>query len=129
MSISDFVHKIKGNLSIDRTSFLYFIILALVALCSFGLGRFSNSFSNNSFNSFQNIKNSNNSEEIKLLNDDITTFDKIENNYVASKNGKLYYSASCSGVKRIKSENRVWFSTKEEAMSAGYQPSSSCFNK
>jgi len=47
-------------------------------------------------------------------------------NYVASKNGKLYYKPSCPTVKRIKEENKVWFTTALEAEKAGYKLSTSC---
>ena len=46
--------------------------------------------------------------------------------YVASKNGEKYYLPSCSGAKRIKEENKVWFATPEQAASAGYEPASNC---
>lgn len=46
--------------------------------------------------------------------------------YVASKSGTKYYLPSCSGAKRIKEENRVWFNSKEEAQNAGYGPASGC---
>jgi hypothetical protein len=46
--------------------------------------------------------------------------------YVASKSGTKYYLPSCSGAKRIKEENKVWFQTKEEAEKAGYGPASGC---
>ena len=46
--------------------------------------------------------------------------------YVASKNGTKYYLPSCSGVTRIKEENKIWFDTKEEAERRGYQPAANC---
>jgi hypothetical protein len=46
--------------------------------------------------------------------------------YVASKTGSKYYLPSCSGAKRIKEENKVWFEDKAEAEKAGYQPASTC---
>ncbi len=46
--------------------------------------------------------------------------------YVASKSGTKYYLPSCGSVKRIKEENKVWFSTKAEAEAAGYEPSTAC---
>jgi hypothetical protein len=46
--------------------------------------------------------------------------------YVASKSGTKYYLPSCSGAKRIKVENRVWFETKGEAEAAGYEPATGC---
>ncbi|MES2668598.1 MAG: hypothetical protein V4644_02835 [Patescibacteria group bacterium] len=46
--------------------------------------------------------------------------------YMASKNGTKYYLPTCGTAKRIKEENRVWFSTKEEAEAAGYGPAANC---
>ncbi len=46
--------------------------------------------------------------------------------YVAAKAGKAYYLPSCSGVGRIKEENKVYFATKASAESAGYSPALNC---
>lgn len=46
--------------------------------------------------------------------------------YVASKSGTKYHLPSCSGAKRIKEENKVWFATKEQAAAAGYEPAANC---
>lgn len=46
--------------------------------------------------------------------------------YVASKNGTKYYLATCSGAKRIKDENKVWFATVEDAKASGRTPASNC---
>ncbi|MES2994961.1 MAG: Ada metal-binding domain-containing protein [Patescibacteria group bacterium] len=46
--------------------------------------------------------------------------------YVASKSGSKYHLPTCSGAKRIKEENKVWFDTKEQAAAAGYGPASNC---
>ena len=46
--------------------------------------------------------------------------------YVASKNGTKYYFTWCSGVSRIKEENKVYFDTKEDAIKRGFEPSKTC---
>ena len=46
--------------------------------------------------------------------------------YVGSKTGKKYYLPTCSGVKRIKEENKVWFNTLEEAKAGGRTPAVNC---
>lgn len=46
--------------------------------------------------------------------------------YVASKNGSSYHFPWCSGAKRIKEENKIWFQTKEEAEAGGYKPAANC---
>jgi len=46
--------------------------------------------------------------------------------FVASKSGTKYHYPWCSGAKRIKDENKVWFNTVEEARAAGYTPAANC---
>lgn len=46
--------------------------------------------------------------------------------YVASKSGSVYHLPWCSGAKRIKEENKVWFANKDEAERAGYRPAANC---
>jgi hypothetical protein len=52
-----------------------------------------------------------------------------EKSIVASKNGTKYYYTWCSGVNRIKDENRVYFSTTVEAEERGLEPAKSCLKK
>lgn len=46
--------------------------------------------------------------------------------YVASKNGSKYYPVDCSGAKRIKDANKVWFETPAAAEGAGYALAQGC---
>jgi hypothetical protein len=50
----------------------------------------------------------------------------IKKTFFASSKGKKYYTISCSAGKTIKQENRIYFTTGEEAEQAGYTLSSSC---
>jgi len=45
---------------------------------------------------------------------------------VASKNGEVYHYVWCSGAKRIKEENKIYFKSKEEAEKAGLRPAKNC---
>ncbi len=45
---------------------------------------------------------------------------------VASKSGTKYYYTWCSGVARIKEENKVYLNTVEEARAKGLTPASGC---
>jgi hypothetical protein len=47
---------------------------------------------------------------------------------VASKNStsKLYHFTWCSGAKRIKEENKIWFASAQEAISSGYSLANNC---
>lgn len=104
------------------------IIVILVAIISFGLGRLSkireektpiiieNALSNTLSASSSSVK----------IDPNKATADKSEMIFVASKNGKKYYFIWCESAKIIKDQNRVWFSSKEEAEKAGYEPAANC---
>lgn len=49
-----------------------------------------------------------------------------EKAYVASKSGAKYHYPWCSGAQSIKEENKIWFSSIEEARAAGYEPAGNC---
>lgn len=121
MSIHKIFNKIKENNVFDKTLFSFSVIVIAVALSSFGLGRLSS----------QMGKASALEGSIMLQKGQESGFpeertDKPEKLFVASKNGTKYYPIGCGGVNRIKEENRVWFSTKEEAEKSGYSLSSAC---
>ncbi|MEK7643298.1 MAG: hypothetical protein AAB372_02520 [Patescibacteria group bacterium] len=49
-----------------------------------------------------------------------------EGSFIASKNGSTYYPKACKAVGRIKDENRLYFSSVQEAELAGFTPSKQC---
>jgi hypothetical protein len=132
MSIPDIIYKIKRNTGIDKVTILYLFIIIGVGIGSFGLGRLSTL---NNFNDSRDINpaiiEKGNQSENKNINNNInvltaSSIQSGEKRYVASKNGKMYYSLDCSGAKRIKAENEIWFSTKEDAEKSGFTFSSTC---
>lgn len=50
----------------------------------------------------------------------------IKGKYLASRSGSFYYLPACSGAKRIKEKNIVWFQTREDAESRGLRPATNC---
>lgn len=46
--------------------------------------------------------------------------------YVASKSGTKYHHETCGGAKQIKQENKLYFSTEADARAAGYSLASNC---
>lgn len=46
--------------------------------------------------------------------------------YVGSKQGNKFHLPECAGAKQISEVNKVWFSSKEEAISRGYTPALNC---
>lgn len=129
MSIPNILNKIKGQVPIDINTKMYLCIIILVGISSFGLGRLSvQDFS--SKDKGIAIQGS----SIKISPETPKPFSYVAlnsintnpHNYVASKNGKLYYSAECAGAKRIKPENQVWFEGSMDAEKSGYVLSKSC---
>lgn len=125
MSIPNFINKIKGKTEEDAHTLLYISLVILVGLSSFGLGRIS-------------VEGEREKEGIIIKSDTATRGEdsegsgaeeielSTEKKYVASKNGKMYYSLGCGGASRIKEENQVWFKTKEDAEKSGFTLSSTC---
>jgi hypothetical protein len=129
MSIPNLIYKIKSKTNIDKITFVYLFVIVGVGISSFGLGRIS---IQDNFNVKNNISTVS-SQDISVIiqdknnvNSPIIQTQQVEKRYVASKNGKMYYSIGCSGANRIKSENEVWFSTKIDAEKSGYALSSTC---
>ena len=131
MSIPNIIHKIKGKMDLDRFTILYLFIIVGVGISSFGLGRISVG-SNLKNEVLENTSISQKGDYPTNINP-ISREDSItqsilpkEKKYVASKNGKMYYGLGCSGAKRIKQANEVWFSTKEDAEKSGFTLSTTC---
>ncbi len=142
MSIKDFTEKIKLFLSDikDKTysqekglkikNDLYIIIMIiLVGTASYGLGKISSYEKGKTPISVLKTK------EYMLSTVSEGVFETEKNNVqntntsgevVASKSGTKYYHPWCSGVSRIKEENKVWFKTIEEARSTGLTPATNC---
>ena len=127
------LNYLKGKIKrfwdiIEEPSVYLTILIILVAFISFGLGRLS--------------LGKVNKEEIKITMPDgeVGTIPKTSsqkasvgavsiqnnNNVVASKNGTKYYYSWCSGVSRINEENKVFFSSPNEAEQAGYTIAANC---
>jgi hypothetical protein len=47
-------------------------------------------------------------------------------NFVASVNGTKFHALDCPGAKQISEQNKIYFQTEEEARSAGYTPAANC---
>lgn len=112
--------KIKNFRNTYEKDLVIVIVIVMVALISFGLGRLS--------------KIEERKTPIVIENQQQTTKQPTTVNqnqlsgagFVASKNGTKYHYPWCSGAQSIKEENKIWFSTTEEARQAGYTPASNC---
>ena len=112
------------------------IIVILVGLGSFELGRLSkendsgglkilSSTQTDDYSDQNSSKTANVASAVNSIDSGRPTSD-TQKNFFASSKGKKYYTISCSAGKTIKQENRIYFTTGEEAERAGYTLSSSC---
>ena len=108
-NIPEQVQKLKRVVDSD---FLILLVLILSASLSFSLGYLAGRDGKD--------------EEVRITNG-IEVLEEVgEQNFVASVSGSKYHLPWCSGAQRIKEENKLWFSTKENAELAGYEPASNC---
>ncbi len=128
------MEKIKRFIESDKVKdILVVIIVILVGLGSFELGRLSKESHSQGVKIEYSDPNQVNgviqaSNVISGVNTATLTSasNSAGKNFFASNRGSKYYTISCSAGKTIKQENRVWFTTGEEAEQAGYALSSSC---
>lgn len=123
--ISKFIKFCKSN----EKDLIVIMVIILVGLISFGLGRLSKIRENKVPVTIENISAA--ASQIKpVLSLETAQSEPIMPNQggmlVGSKNGTKYHYPWCSGALRIKEENKVWFSSIEEARQAGYTPASNC---
>jgi len=112
-----FLEKIKSAISGDVFTVL---VIILVGFSGFGLGRLSVT---NERKIPVMIEQGAAAVEAGALSEETLP---QGGGYVASKKGKKYHLPWCSGAQRISEENKIWFSSKEEAERAGYTPAANC---
>lgn len=106
---------------------LVVVIIILVGLGSFELGRLSKENANSGIKiEYPDQIDYLPGNAIESVNFTKTYTPSTDKTFFASNRGSKYYSLGCSGGRTIKPENRIYFETKEEAEKAGYELSSSC---
>lgn len=127
--------KIKLFLESEKgKDILIIIIVILVGLASFELGRLSKQDINNGLKIEYQGQEANAMGSLESNMPNLAQNTDFQGNigssnkgaYFASKKGKKYYSITCSAGKTIKQENRIYFSSGTEAINAGYELSSAC---
>lgn len=146
------MEKIKRFIESEQGKDVFIVLIVLlVGLASFGLGRLSKNDENKgiriqyeaqsanalkaSENSVLGLNTSSASEEntrtpaeFLAENPELSTQVSLASmkQFFASKRGKKYYPTGCSAGKSIKTQNRIYFDTSEQAEKAGYSLSTSC---
>jgi hypothetical protein len=124
--LRQYLVKVKEWLLPREGEIFMVIVIVLVALIGFGLGRIS-ALRENKFPIQIDY------EEAKSLDPPqgeiggrTSDFEQTANLLVGSKNSSVYHFPWCSGAQRISESNKIWFSSKEEAEKAGYRPAANC---
>lgn len=143
MRLTETIQKIKYYPDLAKDTFV-FLLLILVAIGAFSIGRSSVVGVTRAGNlrivdttgqaaataRFDTADNSSTSESLSISRNEALSGGSGESNssgmYVGSRSGKTYYLPWCAGVKRIKEENKIWFSSKDDALARGYKPSLGC---
>lgn len=125
--ITQWIESEKGK------DILVVIIVILVGLGSFELGRLSKENTSGGIkieypdqNAGQEANVISSANYSSLLQNTRIEKNSVGKNFFASSKGTKYYTISCSAGKTIKQENRIYFTTGEEAQQAGYTLSSRC---
>ncbi len=132
MSILDKQEKIKTWLaSKDGNDVLIGAIVILVGLSGFGLGRISAASKSapgvvieGTVIPVEQFASAGQAAAITGVEDRRASTSQTSGAIFASKNGTKYYFTHCSS--RVKEENKIWFTTEDEALAAGFTKSSTC---
>lgn len=114
-TIQDFLARCKALCEAGVGEYGLIILVFLVALGSFGLGRLSVL---EDAKSVLSVESAPAGAAIPAL--------PPGGYVVASKTGSAYYLPWCAGAQKIAAGNQVWFSSEHAAQAAGYTPSKSC---
>ena len=110
--IPDLREKCKARLGRVPRDVLIFVVLALVAFASFGLGYLTGEGAA-----------AHRAVGISVAPDIATS---SAGAVVASRYGATYYLPWCAGAVRIRAANQRWFRTESEARARGYAPARNC---
>jgi len=122
---------VKTLFSEHKTDLSVALLIFLVSVSSFGLGRLSVIWPKKEpISIYENAKLQMLNAELKNGQNVAASSFSIQNSalgkYVASKSGSAYHFPWCAGAQKIKDENKIWFTSKEEAEKAGYKPAGNC---
>lgn len=105
------------------------LLIVLVGLASFGLGRLS------AFDEARGGLRLDAAPELLPANDGnvkhsqgavVGQAAQAQGQFVASRSGVAYHYPWCSGAKRISDENKIYFESRREAEQAGYRAAKNC---
>lgn len=134
--------KIKGIIEDDAV--FYSLLILLVGMASFGLGRLSLADAQNidqsasvtlsqpapntpeTANTVPAHNQNSTVNGTKEHTSEVVPGAAINAAFVASKNGTKYHRLDCPGAKQMAETNKIFFASVDEAQSSGYSPAANC---
>ena len=122
-NLSTVLENLRGFLKENQNDIILVVGVVLISLVSFGAGRLTATVA---LAPEPIIVEKANQPTDAVTEENTRTSNQKKGALVARINGTKYYLPDCSGAKRINEENKIWFSSQEEAKDMGYEPASNC---
>lgn len=115
------IERLKEKLIKDEDKIILAIGFILVAILSFGAGKLSEVSRTETPIVFQdaNCQNNLNSPAPSSIQNNVQ--DQTDGKIIGNKNSRIYHMPGGAFYDKISAENRVYFSSEEEAQKAGYR--------
>jgi hypothetical protein len=137
INISDNPEKGNPSTKLRASSLFIPILVILVAIGAFGLGKLTKIEQTRLPVTIQYATSSpqatsatppqlGGKQKGDTITEPVTSSTTARRVYVAARGGTVYYLPSCAGVNRIAEKNKIWFETKAEAERLGYKPAQNC---
>ncbi len=135
--LSDSIKKVKNLIAANQSDLYVALVIFLVGIGSFGLGRLSVIWPEKQPLRVEyppptgkgTLNRQTNRAKVGIptaSSKQAAIIESGKGTYVASKNGSAYHFPWCPGAQKIKDANKIWFTTKEEAEAKGYKPAGNC---
>ncbi len=124
-SIQDMLEKLKSFIMND--AYFYTVLIVVVSILSFGLGRLS--MQDEQSSAKPQIVLTEQSASVITSDPDTSVgipINEASASLVASKKGTKYHLLSCPGASQMNDENKIYFASEEEAMASGYTKAKNC---
>ena len=122
------ISKILNFVKLRQKDIFMVFCMVLISIISFNLGKIGALKKN----PITILPGQSQADVYNAVNDKSQTISKntqtqvVDRRVVVSKNSNKYHFTWCSGTKRIKEENKLWFADEAAAQAAGYTKAGNC---
>lgn len=124
MTIAEAREKCKSFVKRAPRDAVIVAVVVLASSASFGLGFLAGQGAGQGSNKVITVESS--PPAVPPAEESVATTGQVVGRVVASKNGTKYYLPGCTGASRISDANKVWFTSADAAVKAGYELAANC---